>query len=70
MSVDSTHKLPNNLGIRRVEDGIKLREINLTEEIVKRLVRQMEREEEHAAEREAQPKQSSSEEDSNDEGPL
>ncbi|VAI69767.1 unnamed protein product [Triticum turgidum subsp. durum] len=54
-----------NLGIRRVEDGIKLREIDLTEEMVKRLVRQMEREEEQVAEREAQPKQSSSEEDSN-----
>ncbi|XBI35092.1 hypothetical protein VPH35_120827 [Triticum aestivum] len=63
--VDSTQKLPNDLGIRRVEDGIKLREIDLTEEMVKRLVRQMEREEEQVAEREAQPKQSSSEQDSN-----
>lgn len=52
------------MGIRRVENGIKLREIDLTEEMVKRLVRQMEREEEQMAEREAQPKQSSSEQDS------
>ncbi|XP_044959092.1 U-box domain-containing protein 35-like [Hordeum vulgare subsp. vulgare] len=59
--VDSTQKLHNNLGIQRVADEVKLREIDLTEEMVRRLLRRMEREEEEAAEREAQPIQSSSE---------
>ncbi|KAF7045519.1 hypothetical protein CFC21_054619 [Triticum aestivum] len=58
--VDSTQKLHNNLGIHRVEHEVKLREIDLTEEIVRRLLRRMEREEEEVAEREAQPIQSSS----------
>ncbi|KAF7045512.1 hypothetical protein CFC21_054613 [Triticum aestivum] len=58
--VDSTQKLHNNLGIQRVEPEIKLREIDLTEEMVRRLLRRMEREEEEVAEREAQPIQTSS----------
>ncbi|VAH98394.1 unnamed protein product [Triticum turgidum subsp. durum] len=58
--VDSTQKLHNNLGIQRVEHEIKLREIDLTEEMVRRLLRRMEREEEEVAEREAQPIQSPS----------
>ncbi|XP_037423369.1 U-box domain-containing protein 35-like isoform X1 [Triticum dicoccoides] len=58
--VDSTQKLHNNLGIQRVEHEIKLREIDLTEEMVRRLLRRMEREEKEVAEREAQPIQTSS----------
>uniref|UniRef100_M8C1C2 RING-type E3 ubiquitin transferase n=1 Tax=Aegilops tauschii TaxID=37682 RepID=M8C1C2_AEGTA len=59
--VDSAQKLHNNLGIQRVEHEIKLREIDLTEEMVRRLLRRMEREEEEVAEREGQAIQSSSE---------
>jgi hypothetical protein len=49
------------LGIRHVENQIKVREIDLTEEMVRRLVRQMEREEHDVTQTESQLNQDSSE---------
>ncbi|TVU12707.1 hypothetical protein EJB05_46362 [Eragrostis curvula] len=58
-SCDATQKT-NNLGTLRIEDEIKLKEIELTENMVRRLVRKQETEEYEAA-REAESKQNSDE---------
>uniref|UniRef100_A0ACD6AC76 Uncharacterized protein n=2 Tax=Avena sativa TaxID=4498 RepID=A0ACD6AC76_AVESA len=60
-SVDFPHKLHDSFGIRHVEEEIKHRDIDLTEEMVRRLVRQMEREEHEVTNIESQPNRSSSE---------
>nr|ABL85042.1 serine threonine kinase [Brachypodium sylvaticum] len=60
-SVDSTQKAHNNSGIRRFEDEVKLKEIDLTEEMVRRLVARMKRHEQGVDRTEVQPKQGSSE---------
>uniref|UniRef100_A0ACD5XWC9 Uncharacterized protein n=1 Tax=Avena sativa TaxID=4498 RepID=A0ACD5XWC9_AVESA len=60
-SVDSPHKLHDSFGIQHVEDEIKLREIDLTEEMVRKLVRQMGREETEVANTEFELNRSSSE---------
>ncbi|KAG8093969.1 hypothetical protein GUJ93_ZPchr0012g20485 [Zizania palustris] len=52
-SFDTTQKL-HELGIQHIEDEIKLKEIELTEEKVMRLVRKKEREEQKVARREEQ----------------
>ncbi|KAG8069589.1 hypothetical protein GUJ93_ZPchr0006g41799 [Zizania palustris] len=59
-SLDSTQKL-HKLDIQHIEDKIKLKEIELTEEKVRRLVRKKEREEQEAARREEQCKKRSAE---------
>ncbi|KAM0923976.1 hypothetical protein ACQ4PT_005168 [Festuca glaucescens] len=63
-SVDSPQKLRDTLGIWRVEDQIKHREIDLTEQMVRRLVRQMETEEHDVTKTESQLNQDSSERES------
>ncbi|KQK19920.1 U-box domain-containing protein 35 [Brachypodium distachyon] len=65
-SVDSTQKVDNNLGIRRFEDEVKLKEIDLTEEMVRRLVTRMERHEQGVDRTEVEPKQGSSEREATD----
>lgn len=59
-SFDATQKL-HKLGIQSIQDEIKLKEIELIEEKVRRLVRKKEREEQEAAKREAEFKQRSAE---------